>query len=88
MKVYVVSEDNHGVVGVVSSVENAVNLLIDQDWLAPCADVWDDESVSFKPIKEKFGEDWKTVLMNMSEEQFSEAFQDWLYLDEYELDKF
>ena len=88
MKVYVVSEDNHGVVGVVSSVENAVNLLVTQDWLAPYADVWDDESASFKPIKEKFGEDWKTILMNMSKEQFLETFQDWLYLDEYGLDEF
>lgn len=86
MKVYVVSEDNHGVVGVVSSVESAVNLLVDQDWLADWDDVWDDESVSFKPIKEKFGENWKTILMNMTKEQFVETFQDWLYLDEYELD--
>ena len=88
MIVYVVEEANHGIIGVVSSVKNAVNLLVAQNWLTSCEDVWDEESAAFKPMEEKFGENWKTVLMNMSEEQFLETFQDWLYLDEYEVDNF
>lgn len=50
MIVFVLEENNHGTLGVVSSVRAAAEFLIKKYWLCPASDVWDEEASDFAPF--------------------------------------
>ena len=43
MIIYIIHEDNHGVLGVADSYESAVQFLIDNEWLTEDFEIWDRE---------------------------------------------
>ena len=50
MKVYVIHEDNHGVIGVADSYESAIQFLIDDEWLTEDFEIWNAEKDYSRPL--------------------------------------
>lgn len=50
MKVYIVHEDNHGVIGVADSYESAVQFLVDEEWITEEFEIWDREEDCSRPL--------------------------------------
>ena len=88
MTVFVIEEANHGTLGVVSSVRAAAEFLIKKHWLYPSSEVWDEAKSDFAPISEVLGENWADTVKNFTLSEFTEFFDDWFYLYQYEVDNF
>lgn len=50
MIIYIIHEDNHGVLGVADSYESAVQFLIDNKWLTEDFEIWDREEYHSRPL--------------------------------------
>lgn len=50
MKVYIIHEDNHGVLGVADSYESAVQFFIDERWITKELEIWDKEELCYRTI--------------------------------------
>ena len=85
-KVIVIREDNHGVIGVASTVFSALMFLVETEWLNSQFDYYDEKTDSFKPIIEVFGESWEQTLVEIETiDEFNEFFDGSFHLEEFEL---
>ena len=50
MKVYIIHEDNDGVIGVADSYESAVQFLIDKEWITEDFEIWNRENNYSRPL--------------------------------------
>ena len=50
MIIYIIHEDNHGVLGVADSYESAVQFLIDNELLTEDFEIWDGEEYDSRPL--------------------------------------
>ena len=50
MEVYIIHEDNHGVLGVADSYESAVQFRIDNEWLTEDFEILDREEYYSRPL--------------------------------------
>ena len=50
MIIYIIHEDNHGVLGVADSYESAVQFLIDNEWLTEDFEIWNSEEYYSRPL--------------------------------------
>lgn len=50
MKVYIIHEDNHGVLGVADSYESAIQFLIDDEWITEDFEIWNREKDYSRPL--------------------------------------
>lgn len=50
MKVYIIHEDNNGVIGVADSYESAVQFLVDKEWMTGNFEIWDSEKDYSRPL--------------------------------------
>ena len=50
MIIYIIHEDNHGVLGVADSYESAVQFLIDNELLTEDFEIWDREEYDSRPL--------------------------------------
>lgn len=50
MKIYIIHEDNDGVIGVADSYESAVQFLIDKEWLTEDFEIWNREKDYSRPL--------------------------------------
>ena len=50
MIIYIIHEDNHGVLGVADSYESAVQFLIDDEWLTEDFEIWNRERDYSRPL--------------------------------------
>ena len=50
MIIYIIHEDNHGVLGVADSYESAVQFLIDDEWLTEDFEILDREEYCSRPL--------------------------------------
>lgn len=84
MKVLLINEDNHGVIGVAKDVDSVVSFLIKENWLHENTDICHDEGDgwTWDPIKEVCGKDWEHFLRSLTVEQFNEVWEGCFYLEE------
>lgn len=73
MKVYTISEENHGQIGVAVSRKAALQWLIDIDWVGQYTYVWcPDENDRWGghniKLDDLYGEDWKEKFLQASDE--------------------
>ena len=79
--VYLIEEENHGMISVAKDYPSAVQFLIDSDWLSENYEVWvDNEDYLTQTIKEKLGENWSEVILTWDTEQFNNFFDGSFYL--------
>lgn len=92
MKVFLIHEENHGVVGVcVNRVSCVINYLILTDWLSPDIVLFyediDDECEKMVTLGDlqKRNPNWKEYLQGLSIDEFNELFEGFFYLEEEEV---
>lgn len=73
MKVYVISEDNHGQIGVAVSRKAALQWLIDTNWVGQYSSIWcPDETERWggynMTLDDLYGENWKEKFLQFSDE--------------------
>lgn len=80
MEVYIIHEDNNGVIGVADSYESAVQFLVDKEWMTGNFEIWDSE-------KRKYN----TLVINPEEikawgrDKFNDFFEDIFLIEKTEL---
>lgn len=73
MKVYMISEDNHGQIGIAVSRKAALQWLITTGWVVPYSSIWcPDENERWgghdAKLNELYGENWKEKFLQFSDE--------------------
>lgn len=84
MTVIVITEENHGFIGLVKDVKDVINFLIDTDWIDKNTDIfYYDENKTWKTITliERYGDKWKDILSSMNLEELSELFDGGFYFE-------
>lgn len=79
MTVYTIYEDRHGFLGIAATPKAAISYLIHNRWIH---DIFDENIQDYISIEQKFGENWKDVLLNMPINKFNDYFIDDLRIDE------
>ncbi len=74
MKVIVISEENHGNIGIAADYYSAIHFLIQHYWITDREEVWDSNSSTWVPAIDIFGEKWMENLFNWGIEKFNEFF--------------
>lgn len=88
MKVIVINEDNHGVIGVAKDVNSVVSFLIKENWLDENTYICHDNGSGWvwEPIKEVYSKDWEHFLRFLTVEQFNEVLVCCFYLETWEVE--
>lgn len=79
MKVVLIHEDNHGLLGVAKDYESALYFLLQEAWLTRATEVWNEEKETFIPLRDMnicFGDIKKWDI-----DKFNEFFEGIFYLD-------
>ena len=63
MKVILISEDNHGQIGVALNYYNAVEWLIDNNWITYCTEVFDEIEGKWIPLIDRLGDNWASEML-------------------------
>lgn len=77
MKVYIISEENHGILGVAKTKKAAKQWLIDSSWVCENCEIWIPEEQNSIPVKE-LHEDWKNWFINESYAEDLENMGFWI----------
>ena len=71
-KVTIISEENHGVIGVAVDYKSAIRWLIQTDWINAGTDFRVDNK--WQTVEQLFGEHWHERLVEQDEEFFEGSF--------------
>lgn len=71
MKVHLINEENHGLIGIAASHKAALQWLIASDWVGRYSEIWcPDENERWggrnMTLDELYGEDWKEKFLQFS----------------------
>lgn len=70
--VWVISEDNHGIIGVAASVLAGKQWLIDSAWVTIMSDVWIPQTHEAVTLGDLYGENWEKHFLSYDEEELEE----------------
>ena len=83
-KVYVVYEDNHGMIGIANDYLSVIKGLIEEKWLDGNTAMLDDNDNS-STVKEVFGEDWVDLIKHWDKDIFNTNFDGIFYINIMEI---
>ena len=63
MKVIVINEEAHGIIGIALNYYNAVKWLIGNDWIDNNTEVWHEGAQCWEKLKDVQGEDWADAML-------------------------
>lgn len=81
-KAIVISEDNHGLIGLAANYPLAIDFLIKENWLDENTEVWVNHRGYL--LKEVFP-DWQREIKSWTIKKFNEFFSENLYLEPMEV---
>ena len=85
MKIILVNEECHGLIGVAKDYRAAIRFLIDKDWLNDFTEIWV-RDYEYERLSEKLGEDWvDTMTENWNINDFNDFWEGSFYLEEEDL---
>ncbi len=84
MTVITIVEDNHGLIGIASGYEDAVDYLIEKKWLDG-DDEYCDSNENIAPLKYLLGADWEEKIASWNIKIFNEFFEGCFYLQMMEV---
>lgn len=83
-KVYCVYEDNHGMVGLATDYQSAINGLITEKWLDENTELLDDNCVP-STVKETLGEEWISLIKQWDITTFNSFFDGCFWISSMEI---
>lgn len=77
MKVIIISEENHGFIGVAASMTAAKRFLLASNWINAGIHIWVNDRLNEKGdhyfnLKEAYGENWEKVCMGFDTDALNE----------------
>lgn len=84
-KVIVIYEDNHGMIGLAETYEDAIKFLINCKWLTENFEIEEDGDIF--TIKELLGNNWELTLLLFDINRFNEYFDGSFYLGKMDVYK-
>lgn len=88
MKVFIIFEENHGMIGVCANrMSCVINYLLQTDWLSPDFVIYYGDGVEDFTLSDmqKKNPNWKEYLQGLSIDEFNELFEGGFYLEENEV---
>lgn len=92
MKVLLINEDNHGVIGVArcegEQAKWAVELLIEKEWLTGNTDIYhkiENNDYDWDTVKQVYGEHWEDFMKNLTINEFNELWEGCFYLEAFDI---
>ena len=82
MKAILISEDNHGFIGLAVNYSRAVDFLIKENWLNEYTEVWINHRGYL--LKQIFP-NWQEIIKNWNIEKFNNFFRGEFYLESMEI---
>lgn len=68
MEIILISEENHGIIGVAANYRAAKQWLIRAGWVDCYTEFWNPITNMSSPLEELYGETWKEAYMNFDKE--------------------
>ena len=91
MTVFIIHEENHGTIGVATSIKEAVKWLIESEWICANEDYFDGKYNKEKgkweytsPMK-RYGENWKEIFPERPTDEIENFLDGVFYFEEYTL---
>ena len=72
MKAILISEDNHGTIGVATTDKAAKKWLIDSGWIASYNEVWNSDTCTTSTLYDLYGDDWEAKYMEFDRDQMED----------------
>lgn len=84
MKIILVNEECHGLIGVAKDYSAAVRFLIDKDWLNDYTEIWVRDG-DYRRLIDVLGEDWADKMTNWGLDNFNDFWDGSFCLEEEDL---
>lgn len=86
-EVICVEEDNHGLVGIATDYQSAIDGLVQIDWLNDQTEIYTEiKGIDrYFTLKEILGNNWLNEIKLWNEDKFNEFFEGMFYLDKMEV---
>ena len=68
MEIIIISEENHGFIGVATTDKAMKQWLIREGWVDQYSDIYNHDTSKWESLEELYGENWKEVYMNFDKE--------------------
>lgn len=81
MNVWIIGEENHGILGVAKSKKLAIQQLIETEWITEGTEFFNESTNNWCSIKELLGIHWKEKILEKDSDFFDGSF----YFTPYEL---
>lgn len=85
MKVVVIYEDSHSVIGIANNYKNAIKFLIKEGWLESCFPIYDYNMNKWTTPEKLYGSDWQAIFENWEIDMFNNTFESGFILSEQEV---
>lgn len=82
MKVVKIDVDYYGFVGIAKDCASAIRFLYNEKWLSENTDIWDDDEVMWRPLKELCEME---EILTLDLESFNRVFREVFSLEEIEV---
>ena len=70
--VWVISEDDHGTIGVATSLLAGKQWLIDSEWVTMGTEVWNPQTQEYATLSELYGDNWEKYFLSCDEDELEE----------------
>ena len=76
MTVQLISEENHGIIGIAKNYTCAIEWLIESNWINSGTECYGfDDNCTYMTLEERFGNNWKAELFTLTQDQFQDLFE-------------
>lgn len=72
MKAILISEDNHGIIGVATTEKAAKKWLIDNGWITGSNKIWNSDINATSALYDLYGDDWKVKYMEFDRDKMED----------------
>lgn len=73
MKVILISEENHGIIGCVASEKDVMAWLVREDWVRRGTLLYNQDTHDYEAIEDRYGSAWLQLLSKMNLNDLAEA---------------
>lgn len=87
MKIIVIKEDNHGMIGAVMTYDTAIEFLTRYDWLDGNCEVSVDPDGNWLTLLDIYGKRWREAVLSWNVDRFNDVFEGFFHLEVLEIYK-
>lgn len=85
MKIILIKEDNHGLIGAVTRKDLILSWLVRNNWVNQFTEIYDEKIDDYRPLKNIFGLTWYQSLTALNFDNLCDLFDGIFYFAEEEV---